>query len=674
MGGSKKPFHPDQRFIKGNPDPNTPDWKQPLPRERFDKLNSKLKAVGLLTGTASGGIVAVDHDGSSCDPLIEKLSRQPLGDAMPKSVAFTSGRPGRYQILYQIPSEFLDWVDGKVILTGVHGTDGKPEQLDFRWDGCQSVIIGEHPETGSYRWVDGCSPSDMDVAIAPLWVVRQMLSFRNLNPSKRKEWTDEHWSLEYLSHIKNDDLEWHEWRNILFALHHSDVDESIARLWSSSSKIHDDKGFDDVWKHIKDDKSNPITVAYLGQVAKDNGWKGKPPKDHIYTPDNLDDLDLEVQEICNNSTAEFLLDTIFHHNLADPFTALARRLNLPAVIYAHNLLPVAASLLRIGIELEISSSTGHYAKPIVWAGVIAPSGAVKSPPFHQVTQPLIDYQTELYRQHADDLKEHEKSLEEWKSADESERGDKPNAPQERDLYFNDATIEAIAADVAKTPDRGAAILVDELGGLFTGLNQYKNGKGNDRQRLLSCYDGKSLKINRKTQKRVFLPQTSLSMSGTIQPEVLRRLMGNLDEVDGLWPRYLWVTIPLTKMPPPDDGPKLDISGRLLDLYRHLDAIQPQIFRLSKAAKAVWREWHDWTEDTKINEGHPALRAIYPKAREQAGRVALVLHCINSFFTNYLSDELSDETTSAAITYVKYCIGQAKLVYADFGVCDNPEAA
>ncbi|MGB8702895.1 MAG: bifunctional DNA primase/polymerase, partial [Thermosynechococcaceae cyanobacterium] len=335
VNGDKKPFHPDQQFVDGKPDPSTPDWKQPLPRDRFSQLNGRLRAVGLLTGRVSGGIVALDHDGELCDPLIEQISGQPLKDALPKSVAVTSGRPGRCQILYRIPDEFLDCVSGKVILTGVNGSDGKPEQLDFRWNGQQSVILGEHPETRSYRWVDGCSPQETDVEIAPLWVVRQMLSFSHLMPQNRKEWTDKNWALSYIGHIKNNDLEWHKWRNILFALHHSDVDEYIARLWSQTSEKHDDKGFDDVWKHIKDDKSNPITVAYLGQLAKDNGWKGKQPRDHWHPPtpeDSKPKSEIDTEELSieiRNRFAEFDIKTLFHPKVCRQLEQIARVFNQP---------------------------------------------------------------------------------------------------------------------------------------------------------------------------------------------------------------------------------------------------------------------------------------------------------------------------------------------------------
>lgn len=663
--------------INGTKAPYIDGWQHSrLNLEAFTKAHgndSRCHAVGLLTGKPSGGILAVDHDGSSCNPLIERLSGLAVDEALPHTIKFSSGRPGRYQAVYWVPSQYWPYIDGKkVIKTGVIGDDGKSEQLEFRWSGHQSVIAGSHPETEGYQWVERCSPSEAKIAPCPSWVLRQIVQFDLGLPGNRKKWTDREWAISYLAAIPPSE-NYDEWLKVGMCLKSADADLlDIWEYWSSLAENHNPGECTKKWDSFKRDD---LTIATLGAIAKEHGWKGKDREaSKPLVEQDTNSLNSEVTELLSHSHQSLELSTILHPHLADPLTQLAARLNVPPVVYAHNLLPVAASLLKTGTELEVSPSTGHYAKPIIWTGVVAPSGAVKSPPYHHITEPLVEYQNQLYEKHAFNMAEYEKAFKKWEQADEETRGDKPEEPQERDLYFNDITIEALAADIAKTPDCGALIAVDELGGFFTGLNQYKGGKGNDRQRWLSCYDGKSLKINRKTQKRVFLSKTSLSMTGTVQPEVLQRLMGNLHEVDGLWPRYLWITLPLTKMPPPDEGGKLDLSDRLLNLYQYLDSLQVFTYRLSREAKQVWRQWHIWTEETKVNEGHPALRAVYPKAREQAARISLVLHCINSYFTGELSEEVSAETIQSAIAYTRYCIAQAKLVYADFGICDNPESA
>ncbi len=163
--------------INGQKAPYQANWQHtPLtPAQMATEIrqNPHCQAVGVLCGTPSGGLLFVDHDGASGDALIESLSGLPLAAAMPKTVAVTSGRPGRYQNIYQVPE--ADWaaIATRKIKTGATGDDGKAEQIEFRWNGCQSVVIGAHPLTGGYHWVN--APGDCEIAEAPRWMIQQML-------------------------------------------------------------------------------------------------------------------------------------------------------------------------------------------------------------------------------------------------------------------------------------------------------------------------------------------------------------------------------------------------------------------------------------------------------------------------------------------------------------------
>ena len=140
----------------------------------------RCSAMGILSGVASGGLLFVDRDGASADKLIEGLSGVSLDEALPKTVAFSSGKLGRSQWAYTVPEKFWGEIARKSLSTGVTGPDGKIEGLDFRWGtdaaAFQSVVAGHHPETSGYRWVDGQSPTDVEVAEAPLWMIETMLA------------------------------------------------------------------------------------------------------------------------------------------------------------------------------------------------------------------------------------------------------------------------------------------------------------------------------------------------------------------------------------------------------------------------------------------------------------------------------------------------------------------
>jgi predicted P-loop ATPase len=164
------------------------DWaEQPMTKAQMAEeiTAGRAKAIGVVGGPASGGILFVDHDGISATNQLERLGLPPR--KLPKSWAFTSGRNGRFQIAYLIPEEFWpalrnrrfwhtgdpDPVTGKP--TKVLGPDGKAEQIDFRWARHYSIIAGSHPETTGYRWLVGYSPADLELATAPLNLIELLL-------------------------------------------------------------------------------------------------------------------------------------------------------------------------------------------------------------------------------------------------------------------------------------------------------------------------------------------------------------------------------------------------------------------------------------------------------------------------------------------------------------------
>ena len=222
---------------------------------------------------------------------------------------------------------------------------------------------------------------------------------------------------------------------------------------------------------------------------------------------------------------------------------------------------------------------------------------------------------------------------------------------------------------------GTAIAVDELAEMLTGFNQYKGGKGNDRQKWLTIYDSGEMKVDRSSGKRMFLTHTPLSILGTIQPDVLKQQMGDLYTVDGLWQRFLWVNLPVTRLPAPGDGITCNISELLLGVYRRLENLPALSYGISTEARKLWKSWHDWCETQKLAEAHPSIRTIYPKARERAARIALVFHIVEAVTKNQMtSQEISATTMNAAIQFVQWTIKQTRLLYADLGITKHQDSA
>jgi|688.fasta_scaffold95122_4 hypothetical protein len=134
--------------------------------EKTEKRIVKAKAIGVIAGPISGGLLFLDHDGISATEQLEKLGIPPR--SLPKTATCTSGRDGRFQVLFTVPERYWPRMrNRRVFDTGKVDADGKAEQLDLRWNRHQSVVIGAHPITGSYRWIKGRSPAEAGVAEAP---------------------------------------------------------------------------------------------------------------------------------------------------------------------------------------------------------------------------------------------------------------------------------------------------------------------------------------------------------------------------------------------------------------------------------------------------------------------------------------------------------------------------
>lgn len=179
--------------VGGNKRPYLPKWQEnPLTKKqaakeitegsgievtvngRTEKRIVKAKAIGVLGGPTSGGLLFVDHDGISATAELERLGIPP--SSIPKTVTCTSGRDGRFQLLLTIPEQYWPQLKNRrVFATGSVDADGKAEQLDLRWTRHQSIVIGSHPITGRYRWIRDRSPAQLQVAVAPTSIIELLL-------------------------------------------------------------------------------------------------------------------------------------------------------------------------------------------------------------------------------------------------------------------------------------------------------------------------------------------------------------------------------------------------------------------------------------------------------------------------------------------------------------------
>ncbi|MDV3002644.1 MAG: hypothetical protein N5P05_004299 (plasmid) [Chroococcopsis gigantea SAG 12.99] len=266
--------------------PLRPNWQHETPINRDQLLELLVKGqklqgknnkqwhcrwtgVGVRLGTVSGGLMAIDADGHNGESKLQEL----CGGELPETPCWTSGKEGRRQLIYRITAEH--WEKVKTVKLDC----GDEQYLEFRWDGCQSVLPpSRHPETGQYRWL--ISPEDTEVAIAPDWVIKQMLVTRNEKPSlslpytpTQNKWTDIDFARSYLEALSTSRADHYEdWIKTGMAL--KSVSDSLLsdwENWSRGSSKYKPGECDKKWRSFSPDKG--VTLGTLAHMAKEDGWR-----------------------------------------------------------------------------------------------------------------------------------------------------------------------------------------------------------------------------------------------------------------------------------------------------------------------------------------------------------------------------------------------------------------
>jgi predicted P-loop ATPase len=233
------------------------------------------KAIGVCCGVPSGGLLFLDHDGRSASTIL--LGWGCPMSSMPRSWTVTSGRDGRFQVIYRVPEQYWPNIATRKYKSGVTDSDNKPEQIELRWTGSQSVVAGAHPTTSGYHWVSKYSPEDLDLAEAPLCLIERMLKPvaepAPLLAAARTEDADRARSyLDALSSSRADDYD--DWLAVGMALHSVGDDSLLSdwEHWSAQSGKHKPSDCQRKWKSFK---KSGISLGTLGDMAKKDGWRSQ---------------------------------------------------------------------------------------------------------------------------------------------------------------------------------------------------------------------------------------------------------------------------------------------------------------------------------------------------------------------------------------------------------------
>jgi hypothetical protein len=336
----------------------------------------------------------------------------------------------------------------------------------------------------------------------------------------------------------------------------------------------------------------------------------------------------------------------------------AATVGAPVDLLAVPFLGYAAA--AIGHRRRLALKRRWMRKATLWTGVVAASGSGKSPADAYARAALDRLQTAADERFQEQFRAHERELAQWKAAAAGTRGDEPLPPRYEHWFTTDPTVEALAPMLQA--NAGVAAAFDELVAWARGCNAYKRG-GNDRQKYLEIWNGRPLKVDRRTQGVLYVPDPVLCIVGGIQPERLPELTREASVHDGLLPRFCWTYPDVASRGWDWTEHEADELDGIVALFRQLRSAPAQTLRPAPAARARWAMWYDATMEPR-GMLPPLAREVASKLPAHLATLWLVLHSLWDPAGH--KAEASLATLERAIALVAYFEAHARRVLIHFG--------
>lgn len=369
--------------------------------------------------------------------------------------------------------------------------------------------------------------------------------------------------------------------------------------------------------------------------------------------------------------------------------SVADSLSCPLDFPAVTVLSLAASV--IGYTRAIAITRTWVEAPRFYLAIIADSGGSKTPVHEQVSAPMIQQQQDRDENWHFREEMYQEAMVEYDTARKRASGNNRNGPAVvvpqrpvepiyEHLVTMNATVEGLQPILAENP-RGLLLLKDEIVALVNECNQYKGGKGSDRQFYLSVWSGQATKTDRKGTRSkgpIFVAHPFLNILGGIQPEMLGQLIDEKGRQDGFVERFLF-SYPEEKGWPEHIGQAVDEdleqawSRIYCGLLKRLQLLpdgekkkRPYILKMDSSGKAVAKEWYArHARERNDPDFQPGLVGAWSKMRSYFFRIAVVVHCLRQETGEIEIDPeplIDGVTMQSAVRIIEYFKSHVQLVH------------
>ena len=430
-------------------------------------------------------------------------------------------------------------------------------------------------------------------------------------------------------------------------------------------------------KILAKDYSLPELTEVFNQLSLDTFWSVREIRqlaaemdDNFEQEYSRRERQAELQQLQTYKLLTLDLHQLLPPSYAEPMTQMAKWMEAPTAAFLTGFLPMFASCLHPETRIIVKECIGFIEPPIIYSGIVTESGQRKSPILNALADPLKDLQAEEERRYRHSFAEYEREYAQWQAqkdtmTKEEWKDAEPTPPQKRrEFYVDKATIEAIDMIKGEQQDTGLIWVKDELSGLFNGYNAYKKGRGDDKESILSGWNGRGVKKNLKGGERIFLKNDSMSILGAIQDVTLQKKMGNFDDEQGEWARFLWCLIPLKALRLPKKDTRFYLAF-LKNLYEKARSLPARQYRFTTDAQRLYDDYHWQLELRRTSHPQRGMRAAISKMEGYTARLALVLYLIWELEAgNQPGPYIPKEFVEAAIILSEFYLSQVNLIHAD----------
>ncbi len=411
-----------------------------------------------------------------------------------------------------------------------------------------------------------------------------------------------------------------------------------------------------------------------GAAASRNGYSSETvAPDHLATPSRLPDATAFPVDAMPASCRPLIQEATAALGCAPELVALPMLATLSSAI----------GTTRI---IEVKGGWREWAS--LFVAVVASPGAMKTPAAKVAKKPAFERQRKLGKSYAEEKEEWKREVREWEveKRDAQKSGEpapeEPEAPTMSRCVASDTTVEALVGILEDNP-RGLLVYKDELAGWVRSMDQYKGGKGSDRQHWLSFWSGDEVVVDRKSRmgEPIIVARPFVSLFGGIQPAMLGELGAGTE--DGLMDRFLFAYPAPRQIRFTEEEISTGAEARYAALYDSLADLtlatdehgdpNPRPLRFSRAARDLFAATVDALGAEVLDPGFPRrLEGVWAKLRGYLARISLVLAVCRCAECNVREGCVEREDIEAASRLLAYFKAHACRVYSELSAPDPLE--